>query len=210
MHVDSAAILQMDASYRKHLINSFLGFKPGLLIGTKNEQDQTNLAIFSQVIHLGANPPLLGIIFRPDSAERHTLQNIRKNKYFSINHVHEKMIEAAHQTSARYDSAISEFDAVSLTIQYIDNFEAPFVEESKIKCQCSFVEEKRIEVNQTILLIASIDAIFIPDEFIKADGFVDSAAAKSIAVAGLDAYYACETLNRFSYAKPNKPISSIL
>ena len=35
---------------------------PGLL---KNENRARNLAIFSQVIHVGANPPLMGVLFRP-------------------------------------------------------------------------------------------------------------------------------------------------
>ena len=48
-----------------HLINSLGGFKSVALIGTKSEAGNTNLAIFSSIFHLGANPPLVGLIFRP-------------------------------------------------------------------------------------------------------------------------------------------------
>lgn len=50
-------------------------------MGTVNKIGHTNLAIFNSVIHIGANPPLMGFISRPNSGERHTLENIQETKY---------------------------------------------------------------------------------------------------------------------------------
>ncbi|MFN6039875.1 MAG: flavin oxidoreductase, partial [Bacteroidota bacterium] len=69
-------ILSFEQRYRATFINSIGGFKSVALIGTKNSSGQTNLAIFNSLVHIGANPPLLGFIVRPDSVERHTLENI--------------------------------------------------------------------------------------------------------------------------------------
>ena len=63
--------------WRAQLINSASGFKPLVLLATHNSQNIDNLAVFSQLIHLGANPPLLGVLFRPDSVPRHTLENLQ-------------------------------------------------------------------------------------------------------------------------------------
>ena len=60
--------------FRGNLINGIAGFKPALLVGTADAQGQTNLALFSSVFHIGASPPLLGLIVRPcpEGTERHT------------------------------------------------------------------------------------------------------------------------------------------
>jgi flavin reductase (DIM6/NTAB) family NADH-FMN oxidoreductase RutF len=70
----------MEQRFRTNFINSISGFKSVALIGTTDSKSQTNLAIFSSIIHIGANPPLLGFVVRPDSVERHTLENIFRNK----------------------------------------------------------------------------------------------------------------------------------
>ena len=66
----------LDKIYRLNLINSITGYKPANLIGTKSKSYQSNLAIFSSVVHLGSNPALIGIITRPNTVPRHTYKNI--------------------------------------------------------------------------------------------------------------------------------------
>ena len=46
--------------FRGNLINGIAGFKPALLVGTADAQGQTNLALFSSVFHIGANPTSTG------------------------------------------------------------------------------------------------------------------------------------------------------
>jgi len=114
-HFDNRQIADLEDRKRIALINSLSGFKSLNLIGTVNQSGQTNLAIFNSVVHIGANPPLMGFISRPDTVEKHTLENIREMGYFTINHVNKDIYEKAHQTSARYPRNQSEFDATGLT-----------------------------------------------------------------------------------------------
>ena len=203
-------ILDLNDRFRRNLINSISGFKSVSLIGTLNNSGTTNLAIFSQILHIGANPPMLGILFRPDSVERHTLENIRQNGYFTINQIQESFYQQAHQTSARYASSVSEFDAVGLTPEFKVGIEVPFVKESVVKMLLKSVEEQVLKVNGTILLIGEIQELHLPDETLASDGFVDLQQAGTIASVGLDAYYRTEKIQRLSYAKENLPLTTIL
>ena len=81
MKFDQTDFNKMDKFYNANFINSLSGIKSANLIGTKDSNNQTNLAIFSSIIHIGSNPPLLGFINRPHSVERHTLE---KNEKVSI------------------------------------------------------------------------------------------------------------------------------
>ncbi len=45
--------------YRANFINSLTGFKSVNLIGSVNEMGQTNLSIFSSIVHIGSNPPFI-------------------------------------------------------------------------------------------------------------------------------------------------------
>ena len=49
-------LMGMEQRKRAHLINSVGGFKSVCLIGTVDKVGQTNLAIFSSIVHIGANP----------------------------------------------------------------------------------------------------------------------------------------------------------
>ena len=209
MQYSFSEILNLNDRFRRNLINSVSGFKSVSLIGTINNSGKTNLAIFSQILHIGANPPMLGILFRPDSVERHTLENIRQNGYFTINQIQESFYKEAHQTSARYPSNISEFDAVGLTPEFIKDVDVPFVKESNIKMLLKCVDEQTLKINGTILLIGEVQLLMAPDNVIGEDGFVDLQNAGSITSAGLDAYYKTEKISRLSYAKADLPITKI-
>jgi flavin reductase (DIM6/NTAB) family NADH-FMN oxidoreductase RutF len=194
--------------FRRNLINSLHGFKSVSLIGTSNLQGQTNLAIFSQIFHIGANPPLVGILVRPDSVDRHTLRNIRETSWFTINHIQESFVEAAHQTSARYPEEVSEFEACGLSPEFIQEIPAPFVAESAIRYALYKVDET-ILINGTVLITGEIRCLHAPDEVVSEDGFLQIHQAGTIASSGLDAYYRVDPISRFAYAKPDLPISKI-
>ena len=187
---------------RANLINSISGFKPASLIATCDKNGNTNLAIFSNIIHLGADPALVGFINRPREAAPHTLANIEATGSYTINHIQEDIIEKAHQTSAKYSQDISEFDAVGLTPQFLPEITAPFVKESKVKYSLSLVEIIPIKHNNTFLIIGSIQHLLFPPEILSDDGFLDLVQAGSICSLGIDAYYKTTLLKRLPYAKP--------
>jgi flavin reductase (DIM6/NTAB) family NADH-FMN oxidoreductase RutF len=197
-------ILLSEKQYRTNLVNALSSFKPLALIGTANVHQQLNLSVFNSLMHIGANPPLLGLIFRPDVVERHTLSNILETGYFTINLVSEHMYQQAHQTSARYPEHVSEFDAVGLHPVFEGDFKAPFVEESPIKMGMSFVEKLDIKVNGTHLVIGEVQHLFVEEGVIEEDGHLRPDKANVICCNGLDTYYRVAFINRLAYAKAPK------
>jgi len=87
---------RMEKQFRTNLINSLSGFKSVCLVGTQNKDGITNLAIFSQVFHIGANPALMGMLVRPDSVRRDTLTNLQETGYFTLNHIRANFFKQAH------------------------------------------------------------------------------------------------------------------
>ncbi len=208
-HLSYNDLIAMEKRLRGNLINSAGGFKSVCLIGTIDKAGQTNLAIFSSIVHLGASPPLIAFIVRPDSVERNTLDNILETGYYTINHLNESIYVKGHQTSARYPKEISEFDAVSLTTVYKDEFLAPYVKESNIQLGIKFKERTDLTINGTILIIGQIEHIYFPKECLCEDSFLDLEKANSITCSGLDSYHKTMRLERLSYAKVNKEIEII-
>jgi flavin reductase (DIM6/NTAB) family NADH-FMN oxidoreductase RutF len=200
-------LMGLEQRYRAAFVNSLSGFKSLALIGTANSSKQTNLAIFNSLFHIGANPPYIGFISRPDSVDRHTLSNIMETGYYTINHVNEEIYKQAHQTSARYAREISEFDATHLTPDYKLGFKAPFVKESHIQMGVQFKERINITTNNTVLVIGQINQVYFPNDCLCTDGFLDIEKAKTITCSGLDSYHKTERLARLTYAKADRDVS---
>lgn len=198
-----ADLQQLPKDYRTQLINSITGFKPANLVGTRDVQGQTNLAIFSSAVHLGADPALMGLVSRPftPTVSRHTLNNMKELGYFTLNHVHESFYEQAHQTSARYPKEVSEFAATGLTEEYIGDFPAPFVAEAKVKIGLKLIDMLPITYNNTHFIIGEIVFLQVPTDCLEADGKLNLTQAGTVAVSGLDTYHRTEQLGRLPYAK---------
>lgn len=202
-------IMRMERFYRQAFINTISGFKSANLIGTINHEGVTNLAIFSSVVHVGANPPCLGFILRPTTVERHTYDNIKTTGHYTINHVHHDFVKEAHQTSAKYPADVSEFEACGFTPMYSNAFRAPYVQESSIKIGMQFLEEYPLQVNGTIFIIGKIVEIILSENILLESGHINLDEIGSIAIGGLDTYYATKLLTRLSYARPGKELKPI-
>ncbi len=209
MRITSEQFSALDKAYRALLVNSLSGFKSANLIGTADEQGQQNLSMVSSVFHLGAHPPLVGMIMRPASVPRHTLENIIATGCYTINHVHPAIVESAHQTAARYDKTVSEFDAVGLTPEASAAMTAPYVAESRLKFAVELSSQQELDVNGTVLVIGKIVELIVDEEVVQPDGYVDIEALESVAVTGLDSYHTTQRLSRLSYAKPTKPLTRL-
>jgi flavin reductase (DIM6/NTAB) family NADH-FMN oxidoreductase RutF len=197
-------LLQLEQRFRTTFINSLGGFKSPGLIGTISKDGNTNLAIFNSFFHVGAHPPLFGFVVRPDSAERHTLNNLLATGVFTVNHIGEAFYRKAHQTAARYPGPVSEFAATGLTELYNEHSIAPFVAESKVRLAARFRQRIDVTENGTIIIIAEITYISLPENCVGADGFVNLEKAGSITCTGLDSYHRTEQIARLAYAKPDK------
>ena len=204
IYFTSNDITSMETRKRAAFMNSLSGFKSASLIGTIDNQNNTNLAIFSSVIHLGSNPALVGFINRPDTVDRHTFENILATNCFTINHINKSIYKQAHQTSARYPKDVSEFTATGLTPEFQNNFKAPFVKESHIKYGLEFVEKHDLKINGTILVIGKVIDVMLPEYCLLSDGSIDIEKAETIAISGLDSYHVTNKIAKLSYAKTDK------
>lgn len=163
---------------------------------------EANLAIFSNLVHIGADPALIGFINRPTEAAPHTLANIQETEYYSVNHIHPGIYEKAHQTSAKYPEHISEFEAVGLTPLFRNGISAPFVEESHIQYLLKLEEVIPIKLNGTFLVVGSLQQAFIPENIMDEDGYLSIEKANSLCSLGINGYYETKFLDKLPYAKP--------
>jgi flavin reductase (DIM6/NTAB) family NADH-FMN oxidoreductase RutF len=202
MLINKNEIEQYEQRYRTAFINSLSGFRQAVLVGSKSADHHSNLAIFNSLIHLGANPAILGLISRPGTVQRDTLQNIIETKEYTLNFVRAEHYKKAHQTSARYDARISEFDKVVFNEFYIPGCLAPFVDGAVVKIAMKFEESIPITLNGTVLIIGSVMQVELESTLIGQDGFVNLSASDILISQGLDAYFVTKEIGRLPYAKP--------
>ena len=194
-------IENLEQDYKRAFINSLAGFLQVVLIGSKSADGDTNLAIFNSLIHLGANPAIFGLINRPDSLQRDTLQNIVETKEYTLNYVQSSQYKKAHQTSARYSKGISEFDKVGFDEIYHPSCYAPFVANAIVKIAMKFEDSIPIPLNGTVLIVGSVMQVDIGASMVGPDGFVALSEADVLISQGLDAYFVSKAIGRLPYAK---------
>lgn len=202
---DRQALAELSRFYRANLVNCITGIKPALLIGTKSESGHTNLALFSSVFHLGADPAMIGFIQRPLTGFSHTYKNIMETGVFTVNHIEERRSSDAHATSAKFEEADSEFGVCGFAEEYMGVFYAPFVKESPVRLAASFLREIPIEENGTRIILGKIEEIQVREDCLRTDGNIDPGAYSPLAVMGLETYLGSSVIARYAYAKPGVP-----
>ena len=203
--ITAADISAMDKLTRVQFATSLPGVKPVALIGTRSPKGRTNLAPFSSIVHFGSNPLILGMVSRPDVAERHTLSNLEATGTWTINHLHPAIFEAAHHCSARFPNETSEFSATGLTETYEKNFPAPFVAQSRFRLGMEFAGRLDIPLNGTTLILGKVVLVQVEESSLAADGSIDLVGLETVASTALDTYFSITPLGRLSYAKPDRP-----
>jgi len=198
-----------DSRKRARFINCLSGAKTAILVGTANKERAHNLAIFSSIFHLGADPSLMGMIVRPDVSPRHTLQNIRDTHYYSLNILPYELRAQGHQTSARYAQEVSEFEACGFTAQWAEDYNIPLVEESHVKWIMKLVRIIDIPENKTHIVIGQILEVYYPKEILREDGSLDISFTDPCLVTGLDSYHQLGKGTRYEYAKPDKKLTKL-
>jgi len=187
--------------FRLKLINSITGYKSPHLVGTQSKDGKLNLGLFSSVFHVSSDPARLGIIFRPDTVERHTLKNIRKNKFFTLNIVQPAFLKKAHFASAKWNADESEFEKLALTPSYVEDIKAPFVEESEHQIGCRIVEETTLTEYPSIIIVGEILYGKLDDDSIMEDGQLDLEKINALSVTGLNQYSVSKKLKYLEYPR---------
>jgi len=205
MFFDEYQIEKLEKIYRVNLMNSCSGYKSANLIGTISKNGQYNLAVFSSIVHLGSNPPLLGFFLRPtEVVPRHTYLNIKEKEFYTINSIDILNFDKAHHTSAKYPRDISEFDITGIKPKITPNFPAPFVDSSSIKIGMKFVEEIKVNHNRSRLIVGKIVSLDVKDEMLNNDGFIDLYKSQIATISGCDGYSFPKKNERKGYQKPRK------
>ena len=204
-HFSKDDIEQMPRIKRLNIINSISGIKPANLIGTIDMKGNSNLAIFSSVVHLGSNPALLGFILRPqEKVRRHTYENIIDIGFYTINQLPNNMTLEGHYTSAKFERNISEFDKCNFTPEYLNNFKIPFVKESLLKIGLKYVESIPIPSNDTIMIVGKVEQIHIEESALNEEGYINLEKTNSTGISGLNSYYKLEKIDSYPYARPTE------
>ena len=197
-------IQNLEKIYKINLINSCSGFKSANLLGSLSEEGVSNVAVFSSVTHLGSKPPTLGFILRPTTVPRDTYKNIKDLGVFTINHIHQDIIEDAHHTSAKYPKEVSEFDMTGLEEEFKGNFKAPFVKGAPVQMSMKFIEEVYVPSNDVMLIVSQIQELYIDDALLQEDGLINLSKGNVAAINGLDTYAIPEFNKQLSYQRPKK------
>ncbi|MFS4481798.1 flavin reductase family protein [Hyunsoonleella sp. 2307UL5-6] len=202
-------IKNLDHIYKINLINSCSGYKSANLIGSVSEDGVQNVAVFSSITHIGSSPAIFGFFLRPTTVIRNTYDNLKTTGVYTINHIYEGIKEDAHHTSAKYDSDISEFDMTNLKAEFKDDFKAPFVKGAPVQLAMEFLEEYPIKANNTILVIGKVIGLYVDNELIEDDGFINLSKAGVAAINGLDGYAVPQNNERFGYQRPKEITESL-
>jgi flavin reductase (DIM6/NTAB) family NADH-FMN oxidoreductase RutF len=115
MILTRAEIQECDRGYRRDFMNRLSGVKGAWVMSTFSEAHAANLGLFNSVTHIGANPPLMGVLFRPHTVERHSLENLRETRLFGLNALPEALRESAHRTSAKFERDTDDFEECGLS-----------------------------------------------------------------------------------------------
>ena len=206
MNISESDIRSLDQRYRATLINSLAGVRPAVLVGTRSLNGVTNLAVFNSLIHIGADPALWGLLVRPSSVRRDTLNNIMDTGDYTVNFLPASFHKSVHQTSAKFPDGVSEFSSCGFEEEYLESCHAPFVKEAVAKIALKKVAVQDINLNGTTLVIGSLQNIITDDKLVGADGFFNPEKADVLTCAGLDAYTRVVMAGRWSYARPDQPL----
>ena len=204
IYIDKKRLDNFDRFQRGRLINCLTGTKPALLIATQSREGVNNLALFSNVFHLGADPSMIGFVQRPLTSYSHTYKNIIETGWFTVNHINESLAARAHHTSAKFPDGVSEFVACGIEEEMVEPIPVPFVKESAVRFAARFLREVFIDENNTRLVLANIESIHIKEGVLGKDGNIDFSLGNTVAVAGLEKYYNVASLATFAYAKVEK------
>ena len=73
-----------------------------------------------------------------------------------------------------------------------------------IQIACQYENEYHIKENDTILIVGSIQHLFVTDKLVGLDGQISLEKGNVVAINGLDGYALPKLLERFEYARPKK------
>ena len=194
-------LLGLDRRYRRDLINRIGGSRTAWLLTTRSSDGIANIGLFSQVVHVGANPPLIGVLFRPKSSRHQSLDNIEDIGHYCIHAVHFEEWQKAHSTSFAFGADQSEFDECEWVEETIHGSDLPLIEDSLARITLQAEEIIPIRSNQCRMLIGRVQSIQIREDQLDSDQL--PRPEDWLNVCGLDLYMNNQVLSRADEERRN-------
>lgn len=195
----SEEIKSLDRAYRRDFINRITGAKLAWILGSFHPEFGENLALFSSIVHVGANPPLVGIVFRPSMGKLHSLRNINETKLFSLNSLPLKFRKEIHSSSANGSEELDDFDSIGLQREIDSSHPIPLVKEASIRMLLEPVELAPIRTNSNHFLVSEIKKVEINVAFLDSNELPIPEGLTY--VSGLDLYCKVESIQSMPYAR---------
>lgn len=189
--------------FRAQFFNSLGGPRQVGLLTSFSPQGVANAAVFSQTLHVSANPPQLGFLFRPLTAEHQGLRYVRDQGCFGFHVLSGGTAQAKqlHQCSAKYPDGESELDAVGLRWEAFQTLHAPRIHDAVVAYGLQLTEEHELG-NGTILVVGSVAEVHVLSSVVvHPRGHVQHPDDLLLAQ-GLDTYHHSNALVALNYAQP--------
>lgn len=197
--------------YRAQFFNSLSGPRQVGLLTSFSPEGVANAAVFSQTLHVSANPPQLGFLFRPLTDEHQGLRYCREQKAFGFHLLGGQHFEAnqLHQCSAKYPEGQSELDSVGLPWQSFDGVRGPRITSALVAYGLRLDEEHHL-TNGSVLLVGSVVEVHLaPSMTVEESGFVPM-PHDHFTAQGLDTYLHSSTVIQLPYAEVNTERNALL
>ena len=180
--------------------------RPIAWVSSVSEAGVTNLAPYSFFNGVGANPPT--VVFCPanqrDGSPKDSLRNVLETNEFVVNVVSSDDAAVMNQSSANYDSEVSEFEVIGIETLESEKVTPPRIASSRAQFECRLLQHIELGTGPSgaNVVIGEIVMLHVAESIIS-DGIVDPAKLDNIGRLGGKAY--SKTTDRFELDRPTAP-----
>ncbi|WP_372433540.1 flavin reductase family protein [Hoyosella rhizosphaerae] len=161
----------MDADRVYQLLTSAVVPRPIAWVSTRSADGVDNLAPYSFFTIASTNPPIVQFtsVGRKDS-----VRNVRETGEFVVNFASQPLIDQVNNSSAAFDSAVSEFTELDIRVAPSVKVAPLRVKEAPISLEC--VLEQIVEIGDSVIVFGRVVFATANSSVLDDDGLPDSRA----------------------------------
>lgn len=183
--------------YRAALLNGTSGLRTAFL-GISGHDGQWNAGVFSNVTHVGANPPQMSVLFRPDNGRRHTLEAYKEQGKLTLCALPSEETERLHYCAADFPSGTFEWEALGGSTVHLKGWAHPVPTSALYAVELDWVEAFELN-NRCLYTVGAITRVGLSDA-VRMNDQGHLIYEKSPAVAsGLNTYFSVEQSQFFPF-----------